>query len=237
MRKFLITMAAIFALTASDRSAMAAAYNWTGLYIGGNAGGSWGQTQEHYTIPNVGVTVNSTVHPSSVIGGGQLGYNQQVGPWVFSIETDIAGRQSTPDKVLNFGPPFGDHTNIHAEQNWLGTLRPRAGFAVGDNYLLYITGGLAYGGLKHKFSENRPGVASRSVSESETSAGWTAGGGAGYAFNDQWSAGIEYLYVDLGTSTISMPTQTINSVLFSHSSTKFNDRSHVFRAKLNFKFW
>jgi outer membrane immunogenic protein len=237
MRKFLITMAAIFALTVYERSAMAAAYNWTGLYIGGNAGPSWGRTEADYTIPQFGVSENSTLHPSSVIGGGQLGFNQQVGPWVFSIETDIAGRHGAPDKVLFGGPPFGDHTDIHAEQNWLGTLRPRAGFAVSDNYLLYVTGGLAYGGLKHKFSENRPGVASRSVSESETATGWTAGGGVEYAFADRWSAGIEYLYVDLGTSTISMPTQIINNVLFGHSSTKFDDRSHVFRAKLNFKFW
>ena len=37
---------------------------------------------------------------------------------------------------------------------------------------------------------------------SDVRLGWTAGAGLEYAFNQDWSAKIEYLYVDLGSDIL-----------------------------------
>ena len=89
-------------------------YNWTGPYAGLNVGYEWGKV------------TNSSIEPSGVAGGGQIGYNWQTGQFVFGGETDIqiSGADDTfaPYKFSN---------------PWFGTLRGRAGFAI-NNVLLFI---------------------------------------------------------------------------------------------------
>ena len=70
---------------------------------------------------------------------------------------------------------------------WFGTVRGRAGYAL-SNILFYGTAGLAFGELRGE---------TFGLSESHTTAGWTAGVGAEFGFAPNWSAKIEYLYVDL----------------------------------------
>src|SRR5437868_11649961 len=75
-------------------------YNWTGWYIGGNLGASFGRVKVDFnadpvalgggaiTIP--GFARSDTSEPSGFIGGGQIGYNWQVSPiWVVGLEADI----------------------------------------------------------------------------------------------------------------------------------------------------
>ena len=120
---------------------------------------------------------NSGAKPSGVLGGLQVGYNWQNGAWVAGIEGDLqlnaADDTFAPWKFSN---------------PWFGTVRGRIGYAF-NNVLLYGTGGLAFGSLKVE----RAG----GFSESTTSAGWTMGAGAEFAINQNWSAKVEYLYVDL----------------------------------------
>ena len=73
---------------------------------------------------------------------------------------------------------------------WFGTVRGRAGYAI-NNILFYGTGGLAFGELRGQ---------TFGLSESHTTAGWTAGVGAEFGFAQNWTAKIEYLYVDLSNS-------------------------------------
>ena len=118
--------------------------------------------------------------PSGFVGGVTAGYNwQNGGPWVFGVEGDIevAGADDTfaPWKFSN---------------PWFGTVRGRAGYTV-SNVLFYGTAGLAFGGLRGE---------TFGLSETHTSAGWTAGVGAEVGFAPHWSAKIEYLYVDLSDS-------------------------------------
>jgi outer membrane immunogenic protein len=122
---------------------------------------------------------NSLTKPSGFVGGAQAGYNWQIGSWVLGLEGDIqaTGADDTfaPWKFSN---------------PWFGTLRGRAGYAF-SNILFYGTGGLAFGELR---GENY------FLSESHTTAGWTAGVGAEFGFAPNWSAKVEYLYVDLSSS-------------------------------------
>jgi outer membrane immunogenic protein len=122
---------------------------------------------------------NNPAKPSGFVGGVQAGYNFQNGPWVFGVEGDIqaAGADDTfaPWKFSN---------------PWFGTLRGRAGYTFG-NVLAYGTAGLAFGELRAQ---------TFGWTESHTSAGWTIGAGAEVGFAPNWSAKLEYLYIDLSTS-------------------------------------
>ena len=126
-----------------------------------------------------GSVENNLTKPSGLSGGVQAGYNWQTGALVFGIEGDIqaTGAEDTfaPWKFSN---------------PWFGTVRGRAGYAIND-VLFYGTGGLAFGELR---------ATTFGLSESQTNAGWTLGVGAEMGFAPNWSAKIEYLYVDLGNS-------------------------------------
>jgi outer membrane immunogenic protein len=125
-----------------------------------------------------GSVSNSAVNPSGLAGGGQVGYNWQNGQFVFGAETDLqfTGADDT------FAP-------FKFSNPWFGTLRGRAGVAF-NNVLLYATLGLAYGDLRAQ---------SAGLDETRTEVGWTGGVGAEYGFAPNWSAKVEYLYLDLGS--------------------------------------
>jgi len=122
---------------------------------------------------------NNPSKPSGFVGGVQAGYNFQNGPWVFGVEGDIqvSGADDTfaPWKFSN---------------PWFGTLRGRAGYAF-NNVLFYGTAGLAFGELRGQ---------TFGWAESHTTAGWTIGGGAEVGLAPNWSAKLEYLYIDLSTT-------------------------------------
>ena len=247
MKLVLLAAAALAGLTAAGQPAVAAdigrmptkapaalpaaVENWTGLYVGGNAGYSWGRTDLDYSVAGV-PTFRTTLDPNSFIGGGQVGYNWQLGSIVLGIEGDLAWRHGTDTATFTSGNVFGDFATFNTQQNWVGTVRPRVGFAAG-NWLIYGTAGLAVGDFKHAYTETRPGVATRAIADSETKAGWTAGGGVEYAFTNQWSLGVEYLFMDFGDTTLAQPP---TAPAFPSSSANFDEKSHVVRAKLNYKF-
>jgi outer membrane immunogenic protein len=151
-----------------------AVYSWTGFYVGGNAGFSWGNADTDFnaapTTVNVinnppivavdipGFVGSESVKPQGVIGGGQIGYNWQFAPnWVAGVEADIQG---SGEKAGNsFSIPFSFTvpggagsalvagtavTDYEAKISWFGTVRGRIGYAW-DRVMLYATGGLAYG--------------------------------------------------------------------------------------------
>ena len=89
----------------------------------------------------------------------------------------------------------GAYSRTSFEADWFGTIRARLGFAV-DNVLIYGTGGAAYG---HMEADGKLVVGDNvwKGSTEATNWGWTVGAGAEYGI-DNWSLGLEYLYVDLG---------------------------------------
>ena len=151
-----------------------------------------------------GSVSNNPTKPSGFVGGVQAGYNWQGGgPWVFGIEGDLeaTGANDTfaPWKFSN---------------PWFGTVRGRAGYAF-NNILFYGTGGLAFGELRAE---------TFGLSESHTTVGWALGGGTEFGFAPNWSAKIEYLYVDLSDSRFTI-TGTTNGL-----------RSNIVRAGVNYHF-
>jgi outer membrane immunogenic protein len=143
-----------------------AVYNWTGFYAGLNLGYEWGKV------------TNSSINPSGIAGGGQIGYNWQIGQFVFGAEADI--QASAADDTF---------ASYKFSNPWFGTVRGRAGYAI-NNVLLYGTLGLAYGNLDAQLG---------SLEENKTLVGWTGGLGMEVGFTPNWSAKVEYLYMDLGS--------------------------------------
>ncbi|MHB2170245.1 outer membrane protein [Alsobacter sp. R-9] len=161
---------------------MPPAFTWTGFYVGLNAGVGWADSRDVYiTGPVSGVV--SGGDDGRFVGGGQIGYNFQSGAFVFGVETDI---QYVGD---GGGHAWGNYTwwANGGNDGYLGTVRARVGYAI-DRTLLYVTGGLAYGGLNsNPFTGN-----------STSNVGWTIGGGVEYAFTNNWTAKIEGLYIQNG---------------------------------------
>ena len=126
---------------------------------------------------------NNPTKPSGLAGGVDGGYNWQSGRFVYGIEgdLDITGADDTfaPWKFSN---------------PWFGTVRGRVGYAF-NNVLIYGTGGLAFGELR---------ADTFGLSESHTTAGWTAGVGAEVGLAQNWTAKIEYLYVDLADANFNL---------------------------------
>jgi outer membrane immunogenic protein len=129
-------------------------------------------------------------------GGAQVGYNLQSGNLVYGLEADInavgGGNDST--RVRQF-----DQRNLVirgvGDPSVYGTIRARLGLSA-DRALFYVTGGLAWaaGGNDPRVTDVNA-VYSRN---GRRDIGWTAGLGAEYAFTNNWTARVEYLYVDLG---------------------------------------
>lgn len=191
MKRILAAVAAIAALAAFAGQAGAAdlarrqqmpvkapymeqIYNWTGFYLGINGGGAWGRSNWD-TLGNIDIS-GGTV-------GGTVGYNYQVNQAVFGVEGDI----NWSDIKGSAGCGVG--INCQTQNEWLGTARARVGYAF-DRIMPYVTGGAAFGNIK----ATQTGL----PSTDDTKVGWTLGGGVEAAFAPNWSAKIEYLYVDLG---------------------------------------
>ena len=175
-----------------------APFTWTGFYIGGNIGYGWSAVNPGSTtfyepigIP-VGQIPGLDYHMGGVIGGGQVGYNYQVGSWVLGLEADISGtgiNGSVADTVNNY--------TVDSNIEWLSTERGRVGFAF-DRLLAYATGGLAIGDVHATLNDvYQSGVVT--TNSSATYVGWTVGAGLEWAMMQNVSFRAEYLYVDLGS--------------------------------------
>jgi outer membrane immunogenic protein len=167
------------------------AYNWNGFYVGVNLGYQWGKV------------TNWAASPGGVMGGGQAGYNWQFNQFVLGLEADLQGSAANDTfAAFKFSNP------------WFGTVRGRAGYAM-NNVLIYLTGGLAYGGGRIEFA---------GISETQTHIGWTLGGGVEVGLTPNWSAKAEYLYVRLDDRSYVLTG--VNNGL----------QSNVFRLGVNYRF-
>jgi outer membrane immunogenic protein len=167
-----------------------AVHNWSGFYAGGVVDYTWGSDV-------VGILSPVNVGRADVrgFGGGlTVGYNYQSGRFVAGLEADIVVSSAKDDlaNALAFG---GSVATL--KYPWMLTVRPRVGYAF-DNVLLYVTGGLAVGGVDNYVAATLPAA---SLHTKTTRAGFAVGAGAEYAFTKQISVKAEYLYTDLATHT------------------------------------
>jgi len=176
---------------------LTAAFNWTGLYIGGHIGHGWGRKSWD-------VDVAPSYRVSGILGGGQLGFNAQHGQMVFGVEGDVSAANidgSTTFLTSSINP--NDTTNtLSSRIDWLETMTGRLGFAV-DRWLVYSKVGAAWAHERHAIAASLPGSAA-ALDGREWRSGFTAGGGIEVALLDQWSLKAEYDYVNFGKSGVAL---------------------------------
>jgi outer membrane immunogenic protein len=230
-----------------------------------NLGYSWGRTSSDYTSVDAGSglsEVNSdSIKMPGVIGGGQIGYNYRLSPnFVAGIEADFQGSgekgsdsvqichasQTTIGGICDFSSVYDSYTE---KLEWFGTVRGRLGYLVTPNWLLYGTGGFAYGKLKRddtytynsQFfcnSGTEPICTPQSNSVSATKTGFAVGGGLDVLLTDRWIGRIEYLYLDLdglGASTFALTSGNPPLVNLTTNSHRFTD--NIVRVAISYRFW
>jgi outer membrane immunogenic protein len=173
-----------------------APYTWTGLYVGGNVGYSWATISSTATV--FGVSGTGLQDLSGVLGGGQIGYNWQLASWVLGLEADIQRSGQQTSATASVGPLTITETEKFP---WFGTLRGRLGFTPADRWLVYLTGGLPYGEGRASITATLAGLGSASATVTQDRIAWTLGGGVEAALWGNWSAKVEYLYIDSGRVT------------------------------------
>jgi outer membrane immunogenic protein len=204
-------MAADMAVKARPMAAMVG-YNWTGWYVGLNAGGGFGRTGAGETgLPANLATASGDYglnHDlSGWLAGAQVGYNWQVNNWVWGVEADFDGANITGNGTIsglavaqrNGAAAFPTNSVTASEKiDFFGTVRLRAGLLATPALLLYGTGGLAYADVQTSGQFHYATPADYLASGSRVQFGWTVGAGAEYKFAPNWSVKGEYLYYDLG---------------------------------------
>ncbi|AMN41370.1 outer membrane protein [Rhodoplanes sp. Z2-YC6860] len=188
------------AMPAPLRAAPMPAVDWSGFYIGGNVGYGVGHDRLELTRlkPNPAAPTSVTSLPQSpngITGGGQAGYRFQRGWFVIGAEADFqwSGQRDASCLSCVFFVQYDE------KREWFGTVRGVAGVAQGIS-LWYLTGGYAYG----RFAIDKTTPASDPINASITAqkGGWTAGAGVETRLGaSNWSARLEYLYMDLGDVT------------------------------------
>jgi outer membrane immunogenic protein len=179
--------------------AVVPAFSWTGFYLG-VMGGYGGDKFEYPFNYNDGISVNgqADITSSGFFGGGTVGFNYQFNNWVAGVEGDIAWSGIKGELGANVGPL---DLSAGSEIDWFGTIRARLGFLATERFMIYGTGGAAYGET-NSYANLNLGGPGLNVSQSDTNWGWTAGGGFEYAITDHLTFKTEYLYVDLGSQEL-----------------------------------
>lgn len=185
-------------------------YTWTGFYIGANGGGGFGRSAFH--LPGE----SDRFDVAGGLIGGTVGFNYQLGRVVLGLEGDLDW-----STIGGSGTCVGGTLSCESKNDWLGTARGRIGYAF-DQFLPYVTGGAAFGNLNAGMPAFGPIDATRT--------GWAAGAGIEYGFLPNWSAKLEYLYVDLGNVDCGAGCGGIVP-----TSDRFS--TSVIRAGINYRFW
>ncbi|HEX7922904.1 MAG TPA: carbohydrate porin [Bradyrhizobium sp.] len=195
----------------------AAVYNWTGFYVGGHVGyGDGSLGPDTNPLPLQGVFFPHSV--TGGIGGFQVGYNHQfANRFVLGVEADatFVGPVDLPRRRLG---PFDSSID------YVGTVRGRAGYSFGT-WMPYITGGFAWGHSQVRIND----AAGNVVSEpGQYQTGWTVGAGAEFALSGNWTAKLEYDYVDLSRRTLGLDD-------FGMPGVSIEPRLHLLKFGLNYQ--
>lgn len=135
--------------------------------------------------------------------------------------------------------------SLEEKMPWLSTFRGRIGVLPTDRVLLYITGGLAVGEVKSTAGASvttttalsfgtppGPATVAALAGSSSTRAGWTLGAGVEGVISGNWTARLEYLYVDLGT----VNNTFAGTAPFAPIVTSAHVTDNILRAGVNYRF-
>jgi outer membrane immunogenic protein len=235
MKQFILVGMAVGALLASGSAQAAdlpfkaapravapapAAYDWSGIYVGAHIGGGWATNDQ--SDPGLGIVGTvlgvppvQTTDSSGILGGLQAGWNYQIGRLVLGTEVDFSWAGIDGTNTTTFVPLIGIGGGsisraLGANTDWTGTSTVRLGYAH-DRWMFYSKAGAAWAHTNYTNIWTVNGVGGGTLfsgTGDQTRVGWTVGFGAEWAFMGNWSAKLEYDFIDFGSKTA-----TINGTL------------------------
>ena len=215
--------------------APAALWSWSGLYIGGHIGASLSLTDvaDPFGAPIYG----DNVRTPGFIGGGQIGFNHQVGSVVFGVEADVSGVSSDGTNTCFAFSGDSISSTCRVRADLYTTLTGRIGYAV-DRSLFYVKGGAAWtrGTVDMIVNKNDPNRSAVFTStNSFVTPGWTVGAGVEYALASAWSVKLEYDYLSFRDQDVATPYVPGNPFGVTASTTTISQHVHQFKLGLNYR--
>ena len=212
-------------VTKAPMAPAAAPYSWTGFYVGAHIGGGLSGNQWSDPLRGSGQIDQGSHNATGLLGGLQAGYNWQMGHLVLGVEGqysfadlngdhDNASAASITDSASSALATGADRFSTKIKG--IATIAGRVGFASDamDRTLFYAKGGAAYArghfGEQEIFSEIiclAPCITfngTNSLGADANHWGWMVGAGLEYGLTQNWSAKIEYNYLDFGTKTVNL---------------------------------
>ncbi|WP_439575559.1 outer membrane protein [Phreatobacter sp.] len=194
MRKVLLAGALLALMTPSAKAADPAyetvgpaSFSWQGLYAGVHVAFGTGQQ----TFPG---DPDSTHRFNGLLGGVQFGFNHQLSNRVvIGLEATLGFGGLAGSTIADVAPPPFGIQRIGSRVDFLTTIGPRIGYAF-DRSLIYAKGGFAAASFIGWFADD----AGPPTQARNWRGGWFLGAGIEHAFAPNWTAKIEYNYVNLG---------------------------------------
>jgi len=248
--------ASAFAVCSFCANAQTFSWNWTGFYVGADAGlissRSLSSTQATFsptpyllgtpvsgdTIATFNANAVDSISTQGTEVGVHAGYNWQLKPFAVGLEIDYGAFRTrlVRDTPFQLSPTVVSQLHSETNTNWLFTVRPRVGWVYSVLYG-YITGGVAFTTINAStlYSDNAANRASGLVATSQSKAGWTIGAGLEVAIAPRWTLRAEYLRVEFsGVTGVGRIAAVDGS--FNPTSLSADHKSDVVRLGVSHKF-
>lgn len=201
MKNYIIASALLLATVGMAHAAdvvvqeAAPAYNWSGVYVGAQAGYAWSDAR-YEAVDYATVDYD----PDGFFGGAYAGYNYQFSnKIVLGVDADINFSGIDGHGSLTWADNTSPDDHIgYSKLKWTGAIRGRVGYAL-DRFMPYIAGGLSVG--KYQFDLDHDGTGNMDFEEERSLTGWNLGAGFDYAVTDNLIVRAEYRYTDFGSKS------------------------------------
>jgi outer membrane immunogenic protein len=163
---------------------------WSGLYAGLHLGGGGANAAWTNSFDGIG----DRARPFDIVGGGQAGYNYQIYSWVLGAEATVTGAGITGTSIDGAGFGYGVKTD------WMATLAARVGYEY-NRILVYTKGGAAFADSRETIIDPT-GIVTTTATTARV--GWTVGVGFELPLSRNWSARVEYDYLDFALHSLNV---------------------------------
>lgn len=186
-----------------------AVFNWTGWYGGINAGYGW---DPNYFLSTPGEpTEVLLLEPHGPFVGFVLGYNWHYAPnWLVGIEADFQFSDIRDNFVFTAGGGGTNASLARIQIQNFATVRGRFGYVM-DRTLFFVTGGVAFGNFDIFVFANYD-AQNGLIDTTKWEVGYVVGLGIERMLGNNWTAKIEYQFLDFGTLTATGTTTNGNVI-------------------------
>ena len=211
--------------------AVAAVYDWSGFYVGVNAGyGTTRNCWDFVSVAGLPFTDGEGCHSSDgAVAGGQVGYRWQIGSFVLGVEAqgdwaDLRGSSASSTFLLVPGDLV-----IDSRLRAFGLFTGQVGYAW-NNVLLYAKGGVAV--VDNQYFHTFATTNTLINSTTDTRWGGAIGVGVEYGFAPGWSFGVEYNHLFIGRDTLAFAAAPQGFA----STNSIDQNVDVVTARINYRF-